>query len=409
MMQLNSNVSIKFTLSVISLVFTFLLPNAVLGGGLYVNEFGTPSMGNAGAGSNAEASDASTAFHNAAGMTRLDRPQFMLGGGVSYSEIRFDSDGTTGISGGNGGNAGGWIPLSSSHYVHPINENLRFGLSVIAISGSILDYDNDWTGRYQNQKTELFTVTTIPTLAYRINEWLSVGGGPTIMYGSLDFDVGVDRPGLLPDGKATLDGDDVDVGYTLSTLIELSERTRLGFLYLSELETDLGGDLKLEPSGLSVGTDTKIPFAQMVRGSIYHALNDKWALVSTIGWEDWSTMENITISSGGGGAQLPRGWSDTWHYSGGVHYRPNDKWLLRSGFAYDTNPVDAGDRTADMPVDRQVRYAVGADYKWSETLTVGAAFVYADLGSAKISSPTLSGKYDDFDIYMLGVYANWKF
>jgi long-subunit fatty acid transport protein len=62
-----------------------------------------------------------------------------------------------------------------------------------------------------------------------------------------------------------------------------------------------------------------------------------------------------------------------------------------------------------MPVDQQIRYAVGADYKWSETLTVGAAFVYADLGKSKIKSSTLSGEYDDFDIYTLGVYANWKF
>ena len=40
-------------------------------GGLYLNEFGTPSMGVAGAGASAVASDASTSFHNAAGMTRI--------------------------------------------------------------------------------------------------------------------------------------------------------------------------------------------------------------------------------------------------------------------------------------------------------------------------------------------------
>lgn len=386
----------------------FVMDSSLLAGGLYVNEFGTPSMGNAGAGAHAEASDASTAFHNAAGMTRLDRPQFMLGGGVIYSEIRFDSDGTTGISGGNGGNAGGWFPFASSHYVRPINENLWFGLSMIALSGSVLDYDSDWTGRYQDQKTELFTLTAMPTLAYRINDWLSVGGGPMIMYGTLDMDIGVN---LAPaaDGQATLDGDDLDVGYTLSTLIELSERTRLGVLYLSEMEMDLGGDLKIRPLGISIGTDTTIPFAQLIRGSIYHELNETWALVSSVGWEDWSTMDNVTIATGSGGAQLPRNWSDTWHYSGGVQYRPDEKWLLRSGIAYDTNPVDATDRTADMPVDRQVRYAVGADYEWSETMMVGASFVYADMGSNKINSSTLSGKYKDFDVYFLGVYANWKF
>jgi long-chain fatty acid transport protein len=41
-------------------------------GGLYLNEFATPSMGTAGAGAQAWADNASTAFFNPAGMTQLD-------------------------------------------------------------------------------------------------------------------------------------------------------------------------------------------------------------------------------------------------------------------------------------------------------------------------------------------------
>lgn len=377
-------------------------------GGLYLNEYGSPVMGNAGAGSAAEASDASTAFHNAAGMTLLDERQFMLTGGLVYGEVRFDSDGSTGISGDDGGNAGSWAPILGSFYVHPINEDLRFGFSFVSISGAALNYNSDWTGRYQNQKVELTTMSAVPTLAYRVNDWLSVGGGPVIIYGMLDMDVGVNRD-PDPDGQATIDGDDTDVGYTLSAMFELSEQTRMGVVYLSETEVDLEGDLKLRPSGLSVGTDTTLRLAQMIRGSVYHDLNDQWALVGSLGWEDWSTMDDVTISTGSGGADLPRNWSDTWHYAAGVHYRPTPKWLLRTGVAYDTNPVDSSDRTADMPIDRQVRYAVGASYDWSESLTVGASFVYADFGSGKIDSPTLSGEYKKNDLYFLGLHANWKF
>ncbi len=48
--------------------------SSVGAGGLYLNEFATPSMGVAGAGAEAVANDASTnfAFHNPAGMTRLN-------------------------------------------------------------------------------------------------------------------------------------------------------------------------------------------------------------------------------------------------------------------------------------------------------------------------------------------------
>jgi len=167
--------------------------------------------------------------------------------------------------------------------------------------------------------------------------------------------------------------------------------------------------VKLRPSGLSVGTDTTLRLAQLIRGSIYHDLNDRWALVGSLGWEDWSTMDEVTISTGSGGGAIPRNWEDTWHYAAGIHYRPSAKWLLRTGIAYDTNPVDSSDRTADMPIDRQVRYAVGASYDWSESLTVGASFVYADYGSGKIDGSTLSGEYDRNDLYFLGLHANWKF
>jgi long-chain fatty acid transport protein len=49
------------------------IPVTTYAGGLYVLEFGTPSMATASAGANALANDASTAFHNPAGTMPLQR------------------------------------------------------------------------------------------------------------------------------------------------------------------------------------------------------------------------------------------------------------------------------------------------------------------------------------------------
>jgi len=59
---------------------------------------------------------------------------------------------------------------------------------------------------------------------------------------------------------------------------------------------------------------------------------------------------------------LERGWDDTYHYAAGLTYRVNDTWNVQAGISYDTNPVNKENRTADLPIDRQVRYAVGAAY-----------------------------------------------
>jgi long-chain fatty acid transport protein len=55
----------------------------------------------------------------------------------------------------------------------------------------------------------------------------------------------------------------------------------------------------------------------------------------------------------------------------GVHFRPLENWLFQLGFAYDTSPVDSNDRTPDMPMDRQIRYATGVQYQWRDRLSIG--------------------------------------
>jgi long-chain fatty acid transport protein len=79
-------------------------------------------MGTAGAGTHAVASDASTSFHNPAGMTRIKGNELMGTGGLIYSTTKFDPDSDAPIAGGDGGDAGGPAPVLGSFYVHSLNE-----------------------------------------------------------------------------------------------------------------------------------------------------------------------------------------------------------------------------------------------------------------------------------------------
>ena len=389
-----------------------VLVTSVQAGGLYLeSEFGTPSMGAAGAGAEAEGFDASAAWHNPASMTRISGNELMLTGGIGYSRLKFDRDFVSPvITGGDGGNAGSFFPLGGLFYVHSLSDDWKFGLSVYSISGSALDYDDSWAGRFIVQDVTVLTATIMPSLAYRLNDKLSVAASFGVIYGNIEYDLFIPGVGGLPGPtSATIDGDDWQYGYGFSTLYEISETTRIGALYWSEIEFELSGDLEVTGVG-SVASDLDLPLAQFVRGGIYHQLNEKWALVGTVAWEDWSTMDDLLISTdGGAGASLPRNWRDTFHYAGGVHYRPADKWLIRAGIGYDTNPVDSDDRTPDMPIDRQIRYATGIQYEYSESLSLGASFEYIDLGKAKINRSLFRGEYEDNDIYVVGVFANWKF
>ena len=93
----------RIKISAIIASFFIFINTTALAGGLYLNEFVTPSMGVAGAGANAVASDASTSFHNAAGMTRIKGTELMGTAGLLNTTVKFDPDSDTPIPGGDGG------------------------------------------------------------------------------------------------------------------------------------------------------------------------------------------------------------------------------------------------------------------------------------------------------------------
>ena len=194
--------------------------------------------------------------------------------------------------------------------------------------------------------------------------------------------------------------------------VGISPRTRLGVTYVSKIEPKFDGDLKVSGPGsdnLSTSSELEFTFPQLVRVGAYHELNDQWALLGTVGWEDWSSFDSFEISTDQGGDSIETDWKDTYHFSGGVHYRPTDDWLLQAGITYDTSPVSDGDRTADIPMDRQIRYAVGVQHQFTEKLSIGGAFEYVDLGDAKIKSDSLRGDYKDNNLIAIAVNLSYKF
>jgi long-chain fatty acid transport protein len=388
----------------IALLFTAQVSWA---GGLYLNEFGTTSMGTAGAGAGALAMDASTAFHNAAGMTRLEGNQLMASAGLLYADIQFDPSPTTPIPGNDGGSAGGPGPILGMFYSHSLTEKWKLGVSLVSISAALMDFDDGWTGRYYVKEVSILTLSVLPAIAYKVNDCLSLGATGNIMYGKLEEKIAAPPPDGT--GEVEIDGDDTEFGFSFSALVEPSDRTRIGIVYASEATPNFDGDISVKPPGLKTGIDATITFPQLVKASVYHEFSDQLAVVGSVGWEQWSAFENITLSVEQGSKVLPRNWKDTWYFGAGLHYRPTKEWLLMAGASYNTSPVDDEDRTIDMPIDRQVRLSCGAQYAFSERFTLGGYFTYADYGKAKIEQPLLQGDFQSNDLYFVALSGSWKF
>jgi long-chain fatty acid transport protein len=401
-------------------------------GGLALYELGTPDVGTAAAGWSARAQDASTAFTNPAGMTRLERSQMLAGVQPLYINAEFDTDSST-FGGGDGGNAGGWVPAAGLYYVHDLTQEWKLGVAAASYFGLGLDYNDKWAGRYYVTKAELLTFGITPTVAYQVNSWLSIGAGPSFIYGRLEQKAAINNAVAegdpnFSDGRIEAEDDDFGFGGIFGVLIEPREGTRFGATYLTKVDLEFKDVAKLKNlgptlSGLLAGVrgskvDLELTVPQMLMVSGYHELTDDLAILANLGWQDWSEFgkTQVTVSSATTTELTQdRNFKDTWHLALGAQYRFLENWLWSVGFAYDSSPVDRDDRTPDVPVDRQIRYATGLQYDWGENVTLGAAYEYLDAGDAKIDQEggplqgDLKGDYKTNEIHFINLNLIWRF
>jgi long-chain fatty acid transport protein len=393
---------------------------ATSAGGLWLNEYGDFSGGRAAAGAAAGVDEAMTIAYNPASITLLKDNQLFVSAGAIIGEMEFDVGYSSPANGTeDGGDAGETAPVGSIAYVHDLgSDRWSAGIALGGFSGAGFDYGEDWVGRYQATEVSLLVLALSPTIAYKVNDHLSLGLSAQALYGDLNLDFAVPRQlPLQDDGKGSLDGDDLKAAFAFGAVYELRPGSRFGLFYQSEVDLKFDGDVKVnvpfdrvgEGAELarSVASDTELTLAEYVRLGIHQDLDERWGVDMTLGWDNWSALDNVLVSTQDGEGGIPTRWSDTWHYAWGVQYRLDDDWDITSGIAYDNNPVKARYRNAQLPVDRQIRYALGARYRPTGSITVGGYINYADLGNAKINAQRFGGDFDSNSALSLVVNLSW--
>jgi len=418
-----------FTKSFAALTIALLNASAQAAG-LWLYEMGTPDVGTASAGMTSRAQDAATAFANPAGMTRLQESQFMVGVQPIYSDIKSDVDVAT-FGGGDGGNAGGFVPAGGLFYVHSLSQDLKLGFSAGSYLGLGVDFDNDWAGRYYIQKEEFTTAFANGSVGYRVNDWLSLGAGVSIVHGELEYQAALNNQlDGGADGRIKFDDTDADIGFNAGLLIEPRRGTRVGLTYISEVDFDfkdknlIGGagpllNEALQLSGLA-GATTKLKWVlpEQVMLGIHQDLSDTLSIMGNVGWQNWSKFGEVGVSLDSATSRsttVDANFDDTWHVALGARYRVSPLWSLSAGVAYDSSPVSNSDRSIALALDEQYRYAVGVLYDWRKDITLGAAFEYMDAGDASVNQKggplrgDLKSDFKNDNIYFLALSMNWKF
>jgi long-chain fatty acid transport protein len=418
--------------STIAAAIVLLLSGPAWGAGIALYETGAPDLGTASAGRAAMAADASTVATNPAGMTLLDRTQLMFTSGAMLPAINFERGPKTDVpgGGGGGGNAGVFFPIGGVFYAQKITDRLWLGAALYSNFGLASDYSLNWVGRYYLTSSSLITGQVNPNIAYRINDWLSVGAGFSFSVARLKTQAKINN--FLPrfgEGGLSIESWDEAFGGNLGFLLRPTAKLRIGLTYASPVDykfgfhpfiTNLGPGLRLalQKSGLlgaKVNLSQTEPMQFMASG--LYEFTPEFALMGNLGWQNWSQFGQTTL---GISAQTQRTlavnlhYNDTMQIAFGGQYRLARRWLWSAGFAYDSSPVSEANRTISLPLDRQLRYGTGIQYEINDDFVLGIANEVLDGSNAPYDQERgpLAGRVQgDFStniIDFVGINLVWK-
>lgn len=403
-----------------------LASSTLLANGLSLNEQSASGAGTAFAGRASSALDASTAFGNPAGLSKLEGKQ--VSGGFAVVKANVDINHVD--SSAPGTNKGDMVPLANvpfAFFSMPINEKWNFGLGMYVPFGLISDYEKSFQGSSHGQYSKVAVITVQPTLSYKVTDRIAVGFGPTLnkIDGKLTNTLVTRGMGTGKDTLINIKGDDTALGYNIGLMVDLSEQTTWGITYHSKVDYTLKGRTKVYNAPLPINGEYKATLdfitPESLDTSISHKLDEQWTLHGGLTWTRWSRLAAIAAKNKG--VAIPQfstlkeelNWHNTWSYSIGASYQVNPQWVLRSGFALDQSPTTNEHRTVRIPVGHRKILALGAGWEASENLTLDMAYAYIRENKASVNhkagalaSPAYHAQYRNSAHGFTG-QATWRF
>lgn len=290
-----------------------------------------------------------------------------------------------------------------------LTDNIWVGVAINSPFGLETVFKNpNWAGAFYGQTSTLHTYNATPTIAIKLADWLSVGGGVQAEYGrsnikyATDFVLSPFGPQVLL-GEATANG--WGFGWTAGATITPTASTQIGLGYRSGVDQKFSGNATFGGAtfGGFAGTPgaftTTLKLPGIASLGVRQGLTSQLTLLGTVEWTNWSRIGTATLVQPNGapvlfpsppGTQVPLAvpfqWRDSWLYSLGLEYLVSPNWKVRGGFAYETNAIPDQVRVPLVPDNSRMLYSVGASNQISNGISVDLAYSFIDVKTAPINA-----------------------
>lgn len=365
-------------------------------GGFALREQSTVGLGMAFAGAAAGGAGVASMFWNPATITMnpgwAGEQSFTLI--APYAKIKTTGSAIPGVFG-DAGNISQSALLPAGAGSIQLTDRLFVGLVTGAPFGLVTKPNDTWRGELYGRSSRVSSFNATPTIAYKFNDWLSVGAGLQIEY----FKTRLNSALPLTASPATypsfgLEGDNTSVGFTAGVTLTPMAGTTIGLGYRSSIEHDLDGTA----GAASVFTPStpikaKIHTPDMVTLGVSQVINDRFTLNGGVEWTNWSRFGTFPVYNANTGApytllgspvSLAFRYKDGWYFSLGGEYKVDPHWTVRAGLGYEISPIRDETRSVRLPDSNRFHVAVGASYKWSDQLSIDVSYAHLFTGGPKI-------------------------
>lgn len=365
--------------------------------------------------------DASAIFYNPGGLSALKHVNGYVGVQALTANIRYVETPTGTYS--SDTKAKTYTPFNI-YIGGPINykNRLSLGLGVYTPFGTGVKWDNDWRGRYVIQDIQMQTIFFQPTVSYRINDIVSIGGGFVFATGNIKIQKAIPLQTGGQDGSVEMKGDALGYGYNLGVQMKATDWLQFGVSYRSGVKMNVkrGYANFNVPSSLAsqfpyTAFKSSIKLPRVVTAGLSVHPTERLTINADASFVGWSTYDTLAFdyennTSALADTKSPRRYENTVILRLGGSYAINQKFTAMIGGAFDPSPIKDGYVSPDLPDANHIMATAGLVFKPTKRLSIIGVFeyVFTQKIETTFKEANFTGKYEN-RIVNPGLALNYEF
>ena len=414
-------------LGLAALALLGLAPASAAAQGFQVNEHGTCVMGRAGVGTPKPCGDGSAIFYNPAGIGGMTGGTVSLGvtGIYAYGGFTDDYTGeTTDLE-------NPLVPVPHAYFTYGITPKLTAGFGFFVPYGLGTKWPDTFEGRFNGYDNDLRSMYFQPTLAFKVNDVISVGAGFDFVLGSVELNQMLDlseQPAPAPAPVGTTLGEvgipfhtqfanaqikatnATGFGGNFGVLVTPTPAISIGARYLSRVKLDYAGNAVFTqaPTGIVLppanpfgapggtpldtviaqlgvfetlladqGGDASITMPDQISVGLAVSPVESFTIMAEWQWVHWSLFDTLTLAFENLGEKvIEENYDNTNGFRFGLEWDAVRNMTFRGGYLYHQGAAPPETVTPLLPEGTRNEFTGGLGIRLTDRLAADLAYQY---------------------------------